>query len=207
MKSPLLRDAGDRQQHGKEIGGIFDFHLGILRDKSLTSSRSSNEINSQRTIGRVRGERGDSHKYAATRLRRCRTGTFPSGSKTCLRHRAPHPEKPDRTETPGSGAPDRSDVVVIAHDLLPSADRGTGPGKHVKRVRHLTWAGAPATRRSWPGRWASPPWWGMGNLTNEVGGGDTGHHRRRARGMVIVNPDPDQLAEYREDARKSVIVR
>src|SRR4051794_22761753 len=22
-------------QHGKEIGGIFDFHIGILRDKSL----------------------------------------------------------------------------------------------------------------------------------------------------------------------------
>src|SRR4051812_11218018 len=32
-----LRDKVDGE-HGKEISGIFDFHLGVLRDKSLIKS-------------------------------------------------------------------------------------------------------------------------------------------------------------------------
>ena len=44
---------------------------------------------------------------------------------------------------------------------------------------------------------------GVGNLTAEVGGGDT-IIIDGGRGMVIINPDPDQLREYQEDARKLV---
>src|ERR1051325_8166416 len=34
-------------RHGKEIGAIFDFHLGILRDKSLLK-QLNNEVSSNR---------------------------------------------------------------------------------------------------------------------------------------------------------------
>ena len=42
-----LRDAV-HDSHGKELGGIFDFHLGILKDKSLISQIIA-EINGQKT--------------------------------------------------------------------------------------------------------------------------------------------------------------
>ena len=44
---------------------------------------------------------------------------------------------------------------------------------------------------------------GLGNITAEVSGGDT-IIIDGTRGMVIINPDAEQLAEHREDAKASV---
>src|SRR5882724_4110430 len=52
------------KQHGKEIGGIFDFHMGMLRDKALLSQIIA-EIKSQNTTAEY-AVSVVMRKYAAT---------------------------------------------------------------------------------------------------------------------------------------------
>ena len=92
-----------------------------------------------------------------------------------------------------------SDVVVIAHDLLPSQTAALDR-MHVKGF--ATDVGGRTSHTAIVARaMGIPAVVGMGNLTSEVTGGDVVIIDGK-NGMVIVNPDPDQLAEYRDDAEK-----
>jgi phosphotransferase system enzyme I (PtsI) len=92
-----------------------------------------------------------------------------------------------------------SDVVVIAHDLLPSQTAALDR-KHVKGF--ATDVGGRTSHTAIVARaMGIPAVVGMGNLSSEVTGGDIVIIDGK-NGMVIVNPDADQLAEYREDARE-----
>src|SRR5688500_10172702 len=93
------------------------------------------------------------------------------------------------------------DVVVIAHDLLPSQTAALDK-LHVRGF--ATDAGGRTSHTAIVARaMGIPAVVGLGNITSEVSGGDTviidGH-----RGVVIVNPDAEQLAEHRELERKQV---
>ena len=91
------------------------------------------------------------------------------------------------------------DVVVIAHDLLPSQTAALDR-THVRGFA-IDVGGRTSHTAIVARAMGLPAVVGLGNLTNEVGGGDT-VIIDGGRGVVIVNPDPDQLAEYQEDARK-----
>jgi phosphotransferase system enzyme I (PtsI) len=94
-----------------------------------------------------------------------------------------------------------TDVVVIAHDLLPSQTAALDR-LHVRGF--ATDAGGRTSHTAIVARaMGIPAVVGLGDITSEVSGGDTviidGN-----RGVVIVNPDAEQLVEHRELERKQV---
>jgi len=92
-----------------------------------------------------------------------------------------------------------NNVVVIAHDLLPSQTAGAWIATTCAASRRMS-VGAPATRQSWARALGIPAVVGLGNITTDVSSGDTiiidGN-----RGVVIINPDEEQLTEHREYER------
>src|SRR6185503_5645415 len=91
------------------------------------------------------------------------------------------------------------DVVVIAHDMLPSQTAALDR-LHVKGF--ATDVGGRTSHTAIVARALGiPAVVGLGNISAEVAGGDTviidGN-----RGVVIINPDADQLTEYREYERR-----
>ena len=96
-----------------------------------------------------------------------------------------------------------SDVVVIAHDLLPSQTAALDR-VHVKGF--ATDVGGRTSHTAIVARaMGIPAVVGLGNLTGEVNGGDT-VIIDGGRGMVIINPDPEQRVEYRADAAKLIVI-
>src|SRR4029078_7008809 len=92
-------------------------------------------------------------------------------------------------------APLTQDVIVIAHDLLPSQTAALDKS-HVRGF--ATDVGGRTSHTAIVARaMGIPPVVGLGNISGEVSGGDT-VIIDGTRGMVIVNPDPDQIAEHRE---------
>src|SRR5438270_2884395 len=93
------------------------------------------------------------------------------------------------------------DVIVIAHDLLPSQTAARGR-VHVRGC--ATDVGGRTSHTAIVARaMGIPAVVGLGGITSEVSGGDTviidGN-----RGVVIVNPDAEQLAEHAEYHEKLV---
>jgi phosphotransferase system enzyme I (PtsI) len=184
--------------HGKDIGGIFDFHLGILKDKALIN-QITGEIRQQKTTA----------EYAVSLVTRRYANQFAAMKDKYFSDRVKDVYDIERRllkNLIGQKHEDlahlTSDVVVIAHDLLPSQTAALDR-VHVKGF--ATDVGGSTSHTAIVAKsMGIPAVVGMGNLTSEVTGGDIviidGTH-----GMVIVNPDPDQLAEYREDARKFVL--
>jgi phosphotransferase system enzyme I (PtsI) len=183
--------------HGKEIGNIFDFHLGILHDKSLIKQIVA-EIKAQKTTA----------EYAVSVVTRKQANKFASMTDKYFQERVKDIYDIERRilkNLIGQKHEDlahlTSDVVVIAHDLLPSQTAALDR-EHVKGF--ATDVGGRTSHTAIVARaMGIPAVVGMGNLTSEVTGGDI-VIIDGTRGMVIVNPDPDQLAEYREDAKKIV---
>jgi phosphotransferase system enzyme I (PtsI) len=185
--------------HGKEIGGIFDFHLGILRDKAMISQIIA-EIKAQKTTA----------EYAVSVVMRRYAATFGSMTDRYFSERVKDIYDIERRLLKtliGQKHEDLAhltqDVVVIAHDLLPSQTAALDR-VHVKGF--ATDVGGRTSHTAIVARaMGIPAVVGLGNLTAEVSGGDIviidGQN-----GVVIVNPDPDQLVNYREDARKLVIL-
>src|SRR3984957_11904753 len=183
--------------HGKELGGIFDFHLGILRDKAMISQIIA-EIKSQKTTA----------EYAVSVVMRRYAATFGSMTDRYFSERVKDIYDIERRLLKtliGQKHEDlahlTSDVVVIAHDLLPSQ---TAALDRVRVKGFATDVGGRTSHTAIVARALGiPAVVGMGNLTSEVTGGDLVIIDGK-NGMVIVNPDPDQLAEYQEDAKKIV---
>src|SRR2546426_364650 len=91
------------------------------------------------------------------------------------------------------------DVVVIAHDMLPSQTAALDKA-HVRGF--ATDVGGRTSHTAIVARaMGIPAVVGLGDITNEVAGGDTiiidGN-----RGVVIIDPDEEQLAEHREYEKK-----
>ena len=181
--------------HGKEIGGIFDFHLGILRDKSFVNQIVS-EIKSQKTTAEY-GVSVVTRRYAATfasmsdRYFSERVKDLYDIERRVLKHLIGQKHQ-DLTHL-------SQDVIVIAHDLLPSQTAALDK-LHVKGFA-IDVGGRTSHTAIVARAMGIPAIVGLGNLTSEVGGGDT-IILDGGRGVVIIDPDADQLAEYEEDARK-----
>jgi phosphotransferase system enzyme I (PtsI) len=182
-------------EHGKEIGGIFDFHIGILRDASLLKQVVA-EIEKQSTTA----------EYAVSVVMRRYANMFLKMQDRYLSERSKDIRDIEKTllrNLIGRKHEDLAhlthDVVVIAHDLLPSQTAALDR-KHVKGF--ATDAGGRTSHTAIVARaMGIPAVVGLGNITGEVAGGDTviidGN-----RGVVIINPDEEQLAEHRELGKK-----
>jgi len=182
-------------KHGKEIGGIFDFHLGILKDKSMIT-QVSKEIKTQSTTA----------EYAFTVVMRRYATTFSAMQDRYLSERVKDIYDIERRvlrHLIGEKHQDllhlTQDVVVIAHDLLPSQTAALDRN----RVKGFaTDAGGRTSHTAIVARaMGIPAVVGLGNLTREVNGGDVVIIDGNA-GVVIVNPDEDQLAEHRETEKR-----
>ena len=191
-----LRNAVEAS-HGKEIAKIFDFHMQILKDKSvlkeilgeINKNRSSAEY-ALSTVTRRSAQRFGQmkDKYFAERVK-----DIYDIEKRVLRHLL------------GEKREDLShltrDVVVIAHDMLPSQTAALDK-LHVKGF--ATDVGGRTSHTAIVARaMGIPAVVGLGDITTEISGGDNviidGN-----RGVVIINPDEEQLAEHRELERKQV---
>ncbi len=177
-------------KHGKEIGGIFDFHLGILHDKSILT-QIDKEIRAKYATA----------EYAVAQICRKYANTFAQMTDKYLAERVKDIYDIERRilhELIGQKREDllhlQQDVVVIAHDLLPSQTAALDK-VHVRGF--ATDVGGRTSHTAIVARaMGIPAVVGLGNLTSEVSGGDT-VIIDGTNGVVIVNPDPDQLEEYR----------
>jgi phosphotransferase system enzyme I (PtsI) len=191
-----LRNAVEAK-HGKEIAGIFDFHLRVLKDKSLLKQILA-EINKHRS----------SAEYALSTVTRRSAQMFAEMKDKYFADRVKDIydiEKRVLRHLLGEKREDLShltrDVVVIAHDMLPSQTAALDK-LHVKGF--ATDVGGRTSHTAIVARaMGIPAVVGLGDITTEISGGDTviidGN-----RGVVIINPDKEQLEEHRELERKQV---
>jgi phosphotransferase system enzyme I (PtsI) len=184
-------------KHGKEIGNIFDFHLGILRDKT-TLKQLLTEIQTNQTTA----------EYAVSVVMRRFAANFLKMSDKYLSERVKDVYDVERRilrnligqKHKGLGQL-KQDVIVIAHDLLPSQTAALDRA-HVRGF--ATDVGGRTSHTAIVARaMGIPAVVGLGDITSEVSGGDTviidGN-----RGVLIINPDEDQLIEHREFERKLI---
>ena len=183
------------ESHGKEIGGIFGFHLGMLRDPALAK-----QLDAEIRTAKVTAE------YAVSVVMRRLANQFLKMPDQYLSERVKDIydiEKRLLRTLIGRQREDLAhltrDVIVIANDLLPSQTAALDRA-HVKgfacdvggRTSHTAIVaramGIPAVV-------------GLGAITASVSGGDT-VIIDGSRGMVIVNPDADQIAEHEEYDRR-----
>jgi len=184
-------------QHGKEIGGIFNFHLGLLSDKTLQNA-FINEIKSNRATA----------EYAVSVVMRQYANKFLAMTDKYLADRVKdiHDiEKSVLRNLVGQKHQDLAhltqDVVVIAHDLLPSQ---TAALDRIRVKGFATDVGGRTSHTAIVARaMGIPAVVGLGNITSEVSGGDT-VIIDGGRGVVIVNPDEEQRLEHLEAERKLV---
>jgi phosphotransferase system enzyme I (PtsI) len=183
--------------HGKEIGGIFDVHLGLLRDKSLVN-QVLNEIQTQKTTA----------EYAVSVVMRKYRGKFAQMSDRYMQDRVKDIDDIEKRllrVLVGQRHQDLAHldqpVVVIAHDLLPSQTAALDR-KHV--VGFATDVGGRTSHTAIVARaMGIPAVVGLGNLTAEANGGDT-VIIDGTRGYVIVNPDSEQLTEHLAAGKKFI---
>ena len=193
----LVFRAGLHTEHGTEIASIFDFHAGLLRDKALLAAVVK-EIQASFTNA----------EYAVSVAMKRLAGSFLQMKDAYLSERVRDVydvEKRVLRTLIGQAHEGltslQQDVVVIAHDLLPSqtaaldktfvkgfaCDVG-GRTSHTAIVARAM--GIPAVV-------------GLGNVSSAINGGDT-VIIDGTRGVVIINPDTNQLAEHREYVRQYV---
>jgi phosphotransferase system enzyme I (PtsI) len=184
-------------KHGKEIGDIFGFHLGLLSDKTL-HSQIENEIKTQKTTA----------EYAVSVVMRRYAQKFLEMPDRFFSERVKDIYDIEKTllrSLVGQRHQDlqhlAQDVVVIAHDLLPSQTANLDRG-HVRGFA-IDVGGRTSHTAIVARAMGIPAVVGLGNITSEVSGGDTviidGY-----RGVVIVNPDEAQLKEYGEYERQQL---
>ena len=182
-------------QAGKEIAGIFDAHIGMLRDRTLLRDVET-EIQKQQTTA----------EYAVNVVMRRLANLFLKMPDRYLSERVKdiHDiERRLRHNLIGQKHTDLAhlsrDVVIIAHDLLPSQ---TAALDRVHVRGFATDVGGRTSHTAIVARAMSiPAVVGLGDITGEVNTGDTviidGHH-----GVVIINPDEEQIAEHRETTKR-----
>ena len=192
LRDSLTAHAGDDVSG---VGGIFDFHMGVLRDRS-TLRQITEEVRRNQTTA----------EYAVSTVMRRYANTFLAMSDRYLSERVKDVHDIERRvlrNLIGQKHEDllhlTHDVVVIAHDLLPSQTAALDRA-HVKGF--ATDVGGRTSHTAIVARaMGIPAVVGLGNVTSEVSGGDT-VIIDGTRGVVIINPDAEQLAEHQEARRK-----
>jgi phosphotransferase system enzyme I (PtsI) len=190
VKVAQQRDAINAE-YGEEIGKIFDFHLGILKDNSL--------------INQIKGEIDTNlytAEYAVSTIMRKYAARFGAMPDRYLAERVKDVHDIERqilSKLIGDRRQDLghldAEVVVIAHDMLPSQTAALDR-RHV--IGFATDVGGRTSHTAIVARAMDiPAVVGLGNITAEVNGGDViiidGNH-----GLVIINPDEQTLAEHRQ---------
>ncbi len=183
------------EKYSKEIGGILDFHLGMLRDRKVAEP----------VVATIRQQKV-SAEFAVSVVMRRYASNFLAMSDKYLSDRVKDIYDIERRvlhnligQKQESLAHLTGDAVVIAHDLLPSQTAALDR----KRVRGFaTDVGGRTSHTAIVARALGiPAVVGLGNLTAEVSSGDTiiidGN-----RGVVIIDPDEEQLIEHREFERR-----
>jgi phosphoenolpyruvate-protein phosphotransferase (PTS system enzyme I) len=193
-----LRDDVVAKQ-GRDIAGIFDFHIGILRDKSLVGE-ILNELRTNLTTA----------EYAVSSVMRKYADVFSKMNDRYLSERVKDVHDVERQllqRLIGQKRRDLEhleiDVIVIAHDMLPS-QTATLDKKHIKGF--ATDAGGRTSHSAIVARaMGIPAVVGLGDITSEINTGDLiildGNH-----GVVIIDPDEQVLAEHRESERRRLRV-
>jgi phosphotransferase system enzyme I (PtsI) len=176
---------------GKEVAGIFDFHLGVLRDQS-TLRQISDEIRRNHSTA----------EYAVSTVMRRFVNSFLAMADAYLSERVKDIHDIERRllrNLIGQKHEDllhlKNDVVVIAHDLLPSQTAALDK-LHVRGFA-IDVGGRTSHTAIVARAMGIPAIVGLGNITSEVSGGDT-VIIDGTRGVVIVNPDADQVEEHRQ---------
>ena len=183
----------------EDVSKIFDFHIGILNDKAVHAQIIS-EIEKNRwtaEYGLSVVMRRYANKLAALQDKAKyfseRVNDIHDIERRVLRNLVGQ-KREDLSHL-------ERDVIVIAHDMFP-AQTASLDKLHVKGF--ATDAGGRTSHTAIVARaMGIPAVVGLGNITAEVSGGDRviidGN-----RGVIIVNPDEDQLAEHRELRRKQI---
>lgn len=188
-----------RAKHGKEIGGIFDFHVGLLSDPSLEKQMSEagrdQQITAEYAISVVMRRLAQQFEAMPDRYLSERVKDIYDVEKRILRTLIG-----GRHE--GLTRLDR-EVAVIAHDLLPSQTAALDR-THVKGF--ATDVGGRTSHTAIVARAMNiPAVVGLGNATMAVASGDR-VIIDGMRGLLIIDPEPEQLEDYREYARRQAIV-
>ena len=184
-----------RAKHGKEIGGIFDFHVGILGDPSL-----------ERQMADAIAQTYFTAEYATSQVMRKLAQQFDAMPDRYLSERVKDIyDVEKRILRTLIGAKHEGltrlehDVAVIAHDLLPSQTAALDRA-HVKGF--ATDVGGRTSHTAIVARAMNiPAVVGLGNATMSLSGGDR-VIIDGTRGLLIVDPDPEQLEQYREYGRR-----
>jgi phosphotransferase system enzyme I (PtsI) len=183
----------------KEIAGILEFHIGVLKDKSLidqiTAQIRSHQSTAEYAVGTVMTKYASvfskmADRYLSERVKDIRD------VESQLIHRLTGQNRLDLSNL-------SSDVIVIAHDLLPSQTAALDR-KHVKGF--ATDAGGRTSHTAIVARaMGIPAVVGLTDITSEVAAGDLvvidGNH-----GVVIINPDEQILEENRAAERHRIEV-
>jgi len=183
--------------YGKQLGAIFDFHLSLLKDPTVTN-QIINEIKSHNVTA----------EYAVSTVIRRYAGMFQQMPDRYMSERVKDIHDIERSlirslvgERHSDLAKLTQDVIVIAHDLLPSQTAALDK-MHVRGF--ATDVGGRTSHTAIVARaMGIPAVVGLGNITTEVSGGDL-VIIDGTRGMVIINPDPDQIVEHREYERQQL---
>lgn len=193
-----LRDQVSHE-HGKEIGDIFSFPLGILKDRSVLQQFFAEIQKNQFTA-----------EYAVSTVMRRYASLFAKMTDATLSERVKDVhdvEKRLLRALIGARHEDLAhlsqDVIVIAHDLLPSQTAALDK-KHVKGF--ATDVGGRTSHTAIVARaMGIPAVVGLGDIVANVSGGDTVIINGNT-GVVIINPDEEALADSRveEQARSKV---
>jgi phosphotransferase system enzyme I (PtsI) len=181
--------------HAPEAGSILDFHIAILRDKSMITPMH-HEISIHLTTA----------EYAVSTVMRRYATTFEKMTDVYMSERVKDVHDIEKRilrmligQRQGDLLHLTHDVILIANDLLPSQAAALDR-THVKGF--ATDAGGRTSHTAIVARaMGIPAVVGLGNITAEVTAGDT-VVIDGTRGVVIVNPDTEQLAEHEEAGRK-----
>lgn len=194
-----LKGLGARltETHGKQVAGIFDFHQGLLNDPSLVK-----QVVAAIETGQVTAE------YGVSQTMRKLARTFEQMPDEYLSARSKDVYDIERRvlrhligEKHESLARLTQNVVVIANDLLPSQTAALDR-EHV--LGFATDVGGRTSHTAIVARaMGIPAVVGLGDATAKVTGGDT-IIIDGTRGLVIVDPDAQQLEEYREAGRRQL---
>ena len=188
-----------KSEHGPNIGSIFDFHMGMLKDKSFTGEIDRHVerelVTAEGAVSAVMRGMADkflamSDAYFADRVKDI-YDIARRLIRKLLGNRADDLNKID------------GDVIVVAHDLLPSQTAALDR-EHVRGF--ATDVGGRTSHTAIVARAMNiPAVVGCGRLTRAVAGGSS-VIVDGTRGLVIVDPDAARIAEYEVARDKQVAV-
>jgi len=185
-----LRDQAETSL-GLELARIFDFHIGLLNDKSLKQQFDKliddERVTAQYAVYAVMHDVARTYQQQSSHYFRERVSDIWDIERRVIGHLV------GRTRAELTGL--KQDAVVVAHDLTPSQTASLDRGK-IKGI--ATDAGGQTSHTAILAHALGiPAIVGLETLAGEVNTGDTliidGN-----RGQVIINPDAAQLLEYRQ---------